>query len=112
MTTCEVCGVDFKYTSHLLRHKNKKNPCRPPASRNDIEDCMRVRIVNGEYNPKHQCMKCKEYFTNVRNWILHSNRCRGVPRVSCINCLKSFKTSQIRVEHEKMNRCCVFVASL
>ena len=122
MSSCELCGKEFKFPYLLLRHLNKKNPCSPNKFSNlsiknhcqEVkEDCSSIKgncqnIKNHcqeVKNKQFECTLCQKELTSKRNLDNHMKICKGVDSFTCPVCKVSFNSRQAKGYHIKNVKC-------
>ena len=128
MSSCELCGKEFKFPYLLIRHLNRVTSCAPnklcvesgKAVEKTIENCQDVQEnkqfvqencqdVQEKCQKVHQkefkCEKCEKVLSCKRNLERHMKTCSGVGSLQCPICKISFNTRQSKCYHMKKNNC-------
>ena len=116
MSSCELCGKEFKFPYLLLRHLNKKYPCS--SNKFSVENCEKVKkncleikencqdIKNHCQEIKRfECTRCKKVLKSKRSLKYHSKICNGVNSLTCPTCLKVFSSCPSKNQHIKNVKC-------
>jgi hypothetical protein len=59
MVSCDICGKEFNYDCHLVRHLGKKFPCKPKPKKEE-----------------HQCVYCQKVLSTPYTLIRHDRTCK------------------------------------
>ena len=119
MSSCELCGKEFKFPYLLMRHLNKKNPCS--SNKVSIENLENDNLNNKNNIKEHkndipyykndniksiiQCERCKKVFKTKHGFKYHSKICNGVNSLTCPTCLKVFSCCPAKNKHIKNVKC-------
>ena len=124
MSSCELCGKEFKFPYLLLRHLNKKYPC--DSNKFSVDECEKVyendgKVYGGsekvyencekEYDDckkvyvEYKCKKCEKVLKNKRNFQKHHETCKGVHVLQCPTCMKKFSSKASKYQHIKNVKC-------
>ena len=80
MNICDVCGIDFKYPSKLLRHSERKYKCLPnnnlSSQRHPSAQKCNPNVIP---ETKYQCDTCKVIFSHRQNLHRHKNNVKCSP---------------------------------
>ena len=113
MSSCDLCGKEFKFPYLLSRHLNKKIPCS--SNKLSIENCEKVYEKCEKVYEKcekvyvekeeYKCEKCEKVLKNKRNFQNHQEICRGVHVLQCSTCMKKFSSKASKYQHIKNVKC-------
>jgi hypothetical protein len=119
MSSCELCGKEFKFPYLLLRHLNKKNPCSSNTfsveklendnlnNKNNTQGNKNNIQENKNDNLKTiiKCERCEKVFKTKHGLNYHSKICNGVNSLTCPTCLKVFSCCPAKNKHIKNVKC-------
>ena len=121
MSSCELCGKEFKFPYLLLRHLNKKYPCSSnkfsletykmdkEISRNDKEvsknDKETLKSDKDVKVKKFECQKCEKKYVRKKEYSRHILNCTGLKSSQCPTCEKFFSSKQSKYQHIKNVKC-------
>ena len=125
---CEICGYKTFIKCNIIRHQNRKNPCKSVTNvtidtqnvtvdtqnvsldtQNVSLDTQNVSLDTQNLNHDAQnvtvdcykCTKCHETFKRKFNLDRHLKICNGVNNLTCHICLKTFKHRNSKYKHLK-----------
>jgi len=120
---CKHCGYTTNRQLNLIRHENRKNPCRKTTNGrgvggdrvgNNVIPSTEFVTHNTEFvipNPQNvitnsdtskiTCNKCNKDFKSKNGYRKHLLKCNGVDRLTCPICFEVFKTRDQKYRHKK-----------
>ena len=114
MTSCDHCGMIFKFPSQLERHLSRKYPCftnLPPQTNNKCIEQNELYtgqdVYDSEQNIKdeYKCSKCNKCLSTKAYLKKHETKCNGLNSLQCPKCLKKFSDSSAKCKHIKNVKC-------
>ena len=126
MSSCELCGKEFKFPYLLLRHLNKKYPCSSnKVSVENLEnkgkevkeyrEKLKVdgeksrdngeKVNEGNTTKRFECQKCGKKYVRKKEYSRHILNCTGLTSSQCPTCEKVFSSKQSKYEHIKNVKC-------
>ncbi len=131
MSSCELCGKEFKFPYLLVRHLNRITSCSSNKfsvengkviektigkcqkvqenCQKVQENCQKVQEncqkVQENFQKVFQCNKCEKVLSCKRNVERHMKTCSGVSSLQCPICKIRFNTRQSKSYHMKKNNC-------
>jgi hypothetical protein len=117
MSSCELCGKEFKFPYLLLRHLNKKNPCS--SHKVFVEEEQKVydegqKVYDEEQKvygdgqkvyDEYKCGKCEKVLSCGKSLKRHEKTCKGVHVLQCPTCMKVFSSKASKYQHLKNVKC-------
>jgi len=106
--TCDICHKGFQSKTHLTRHKNRKNPCKPQHNDDDINpsevfNAFKNMVVNTHFSSETIAL-IRAYLNDKEEEIKESNLVNKID-YKCGDCGKEFSHRQSRDRHIKLNIC-------
>ena len=126
MSSCEICGKEFKFPYLLLRHLNKKNPCSSnnfsmkreqkvyEKDRKVYDKEQKVydkeqKVYDKEQKvydeSKNKCERCDKILSSWKSLKRHEKICKGVHVLQCPTCMKKFSSKASKYQHIKNVKC-------
>ena len=127
MSSCDICGKEFKFPYLLLRHLNRVTSCSPnkfsiengKVVRKTIENPQNVNQNSHQVNEESQkvttnvnyatkifkCDKCEKILKSKLGLKRHEKICKGVSSLQCPTCFKSFSDKTSKYKHIKNVKC-------
>lgn len=106
--TCDICHKGFQSKTHLTRHKNRKNPCKPQHNDDDINpsevfNAFKNMVVNTHFSSETIAL-IRAYLNDKEEEIKESNLVNNL-EYKCGDCKMEFAHKQSLHKHHKFNRC-------
>ena len=134
MSSCDLCGKEFKFPYRLIRHLNRVTSCAPNKlskesgkvvgkSTENCEDvqencqevqencqevqenCQDVQKKVDNKDIKFQCQKCEKVLSCKFSLDRHEKKCKGVHSLQCPTCFKVFSNKVSKCRHIKNANC-------
>ena len=121
---CKHCGYTTNRQLNLIRHENRKNPCKKTTNgggnivgNNVIPNTEFVthntefvipnpqNVITNSDTSKLTCNKCNVKFCNKTKLNNHMKICKGVDSLTCHICLTKFKNRMQKYRHKKNVDC-------
>jgi hypothetical protein len=107
--SCDICHKGFQSKTHLTRHKNRKNPCKPQYDAIDdlnpleIFDAIKHIIDRPDFSAETMAL-IRAYLNDKEEAINESNLVNKI-EYKCGDCGMEFAHRQSRDRHIKLNSC-------
>lgn len=101
----DLCHKKFQSKTHLTRHKNRKNPCKPQLN-NDMMKTLNdlKKLCNHPHFSSETIKLIRAYLNDKEEAIKESNLVNNL-EYKCGDCEKEFAHRQSRDRHIRLNRC-------
>ena len=103
--TCNRCHKKFQSKTHLTRHKNRKNPCKPQLDNNMMKAFNDFKKLCDHPNFTAEIRKKVLDYLDYKLGIINESKLINKPEHKCGNCGTEFAHRQSRDRHIKLNRC-------